>query len=154
MILKLLFLVILMVFPAAISAQLQMSPQFRCTITHFPPPGEINCVSIPFPQRVFPASRLNERAASLPQPVYPPAAIVQRARGTVSVQVLIDEEGNVLSASAVAGHPLLRASAVQAARKAKFSPAIRSGQPVKVSGILVYRFTIPPRAKLAAPDNR
>jgi protein TonB len=54
--------------------------------------------------------------------------------------VLIDENGSVVSASAVSGHPLLRAAAVQAARGARFSPTKLSGQPVKVSGVITYNF--------------
>jgi protein TonB len=54
---------------------------------------------------------------------------------------LIDEKGNVLSATAISGHPLLRAAAVEAARGAKFSPTLLSGQPVKVSGVISYNFT-------------
>ena len=60
--------------------------------------------------------------------------------GTVVVQVLIDENGNVVSASAASGHPLLKAAAVSAARRAKFSPTKLSGQPVKVSGVIRYNF--------------
>jgi periplasmic protein TonB len=83
---------------------------------------------------------LNGKATSLPKPPYPPAARAVRAAGAVSVQVLIDESGNVVSASAVSGHPLLRAAAVQAARGARFSPTQLSGQPVKVSGVITYNF--------------
>ncbi|MEO8648994.1 MAG: energy transducer TonB [Acidobacteriota bacterium] len=83
---------------------------------------------------------LNGKATSLPKPPYPPAARAVRASGPVSVQVLIDESGNVVSASAVSGHPLLRAAAVAAARGAKFSPTQLSGQPVKVSGVITYNF--------------
>jgi protein TonB len=83
---------------------------------------------------------LNGKATSLPKPAYPPAARAVRASGAVSVQVLIDEKGNVVSASAVSGHPLLRAAAVGAARNAKFSPTQLSGQPVKVSGVITYNF--------------
>ena len=83
---------------------------------------------------------LNGKATSLPKPPYPPAARAVRASGAVSVQVLIDENGNVVSASPVSGHPLLRAAAAQAARGAKFSPTMLSGQPVKVSGVITYNF--------------
>jgi periplasmic protein TonB len=83
---------------------------------------------------------LNGKATSLPKPAYPPAAKAVGASGSVSVQVLIDESGNVVSASAVSGHPLLRAAAVAAARGAKFSPTQLSGQPVKVSGVITYNF--------------
>ena len=47
------------------------------------------------------------------------------------------------SASAVSGHPLLRAAAVDAARMAKFSQTLLQGNPVKVSGVIVYNF-VPP----------
>lgn len=61
----------------------------------------------------------------------------------MTVQVLIDERGNVVSATAVSGHPLLRAAAVSAARSARFSPTMLSGQPVKVSGVITYNFVAP-----------
>jgi TonB family protein len=83
---------------------------------------------------------LNGRAISLPKPPYPPAARAARASGSVSVQVLIDESGRVISASAVSGHPLLRGAAESAARGARFSSTMLSGQPVKVSGIITYNF--------------
>lgn len=86
---------------------------------------------------------LNGKAVSLPKPPYPAAARAVGASGGVSVQVLIDTEGNVASATAVSGHPLLRAAAVEAARNAKFSPTMLMGQPVKVSGIITYNFVGP-----------
>src|ERR1043165_3147302 len=49
---------------------------------------------------------LNGKALSLPPPAYPDIARAAHAFGTVTVQVLIDEEGNVIAAHAVAGHPL------------------------------------------------
>jgi TonB family protein len=83
---------------------------------------------------------LNGKATSLPKPIYPAAAKAVKASGVVNVQILIDEEGNVISANATSGHPLLRAASEEAARSAKFSPTSLSGQKVKVSGIIVYNF--------------
>jgi len=83
---------------------------------------------------------LNGKATNLVKPAYPAAAKAVRASGAVNVQVTIDEKGNVVSASAVSGHPLLRASAVQAARESKFSPTLFGGKPVKVTGVIVYNF--------------
>lgn len=83
---------------------------------------------------------LNGKAISLPKPAYPPIARQAHASGTVVVQVTIDENGNVISATAVSGHPLLRAVAVSAARGARFSPTKLSGQPVKVTGVITYNF--------------
>jgi protein TonB len=101
-----------------------------------PPPPP---VKKPVPKQIS-GGVLNGKATSLPKPPYPPAARAVRAAGAVSVQVLIDESGNVVSASPVSGHPLLRAAAAQAARGAKFSPTMLSGQPVKVSGVITYNF--------------
>ncbi len=83
---------------------------------------------------------LNGKAISLPKPQYPPIARAAHASGTVVVQVLIDENGSVVSAKAVSGHPLLQAVAVAAARQARFSPTKLSGQPVKVTGVIQYNF--------------
>ncbi len=83
---------------------------------------------------------INGKAASLIIPAYPPAARAVHASGAVNVQVIIDEAGNVISANAVSGHPLLRQSAEQAARESKFTPTLLSGQPVKVTGIVIYNF--------------
>ncbi|HEX8098176.1 MAG TPA: energy transducer TonB, partial [Pyrinomonadaceae bacterium] len=85
---------------------------------------------------------LNGKAISKPVPAYPPIARAANASGTVMVQVLVDESGNVISASAVSGHPLLQAAAVAAAREAKFSQTLLSGQPVKVRGLLTYEFKL------------
>lgn len=83
---------------------------------------------------------LNGKAISLPKPAYPAIARTAHASGTVVVQVTIDENGNVISAHAVSGHPLLTAVAVSAARSARFSPTKLSGQPVKVTGVITYNF--------------
>lgn len=83
---------------------------------------------------------LNGKATSLPKPPYPPAARAVRASGAVNVQVTINESGSVVSASAVSGHPLLKQAAEQAARQARFAPTLLSGQPVSVTGVIVYNF--------------
>ena len=85
---------------------------------------------------------LNGKTTSMPQPEYPPAARAVQASGTVNVQVTVDEQGQVVSATAVSGHPLLKAAAEKAARSAKFSPTRLSGIPVKVTGVLVYNFIL------------
>jgi protein TonB len=56
------------------------------------------------------------------------------------VQVLVDEKGNVVTAKAISGHPLLQASAVAAARGAKFTPTLLNGKAVKVRGVINYNF--------------
>ncbi|MEP7075401.1 MAG: TonB family protein [Acidobacteriota bacterium] len=83
---------------------------------------------------------LNGKAIRLPHPAYPAGAKSVNAGGAVSVKVLVDESGNVISATAVSGHPLLREAAEKAALKAKFSPTLVDGPQVKVTGILIYNF--------------
>lgn len=83
---------------------------------------------------------LNGKAVVLPKPAYPRGAAAVRAGGTVEIQVLIDEGGAIISAEPISGHPLLRASARNAACNARFSPTLLSGQPVKVMGVVVYNF--------------
>jgi protein TonB len=65
-----------------------------------------------------------------------------RTSGTVTVDVVLDETGKVVSAVASNGPAILREAAVQAALKAKFSPTKLSGQPVKVSGAINYKFSL------------
>lgn len=83
---------------------------------------------------------LNGKATTLPKPPYPAIAKSAKASGTVVVQVLVDEKGNVVSARAVSGHPLLQAVSAGAARAAKFPPTKLAGKPVKVSGVITYNF--------------
>jgi protein TonB len=56
------------------------------------------------------------------------------------VQVLVDEQGSVMTARAVSGPPALHVAAVNAARLARFTQTLLMGEPVKVSGTLVYTF--------------
>ncbi len=83
---------------------------------------------------------LNGKALALPKPSYPAAAKAVRASGSVAVQILILEDGSVYSAAGISGHPLLRASSEIAACGSKFSPTQLSGNPVKVSGVVVYNY--------------
>lgn len=85
---------------------------------------------------------VNGKAINLIKPVYSTAARAMRVGGEVRVQVLIDEDGKVISANAVSGHPLLRDSAESAAKSSKFTPTFLSKQKVKVTGIIIYNFAI------------
>jgi len=87
---------------------------------------------------------LNGTAVSLPPPTYPDAAKRMRTQGVVTVEVILDETGKVVAANATSGPGVLREAAVQAALKARFSPTKLSGQPVKVSGIINYKFALVP----------
>jgi TonB family protein len=84
---------------------------------------------------------LNGSAVSLPPPIYPESAKRLRLSGTVTIEVVIDETGKVISARAIDGPAPLREVALQAAHRARFSPTKLSGQPVKVTGTINYKFT-------------
>ena len=83
---------------------------------------------------------LRGKSIHLPKPNYPAMAKQIRLQGSVNVQVLIDEEGKVVSAKALSGHPLLVPEAQRAAMQARFTPTMLSNQAVKVSGVITYNF--------------
>ncbi|HEX8139075.1 MAG TPA: TonB family protein [Pyrinomonadaceae bacterium] len=84
---------------------------------------------------------LNGSAIEMPKPEYPEIARRARVTGTISVEIVIDETGKVISAHAASGPPLLREAAIKAAVRARFTPTKLSGQPVKITGTLNYRFS-------------
>jgi TonB family protein len=83
---------------------------------------------------------LNGTALTLTLPAYPAEARETKAGGGVNVQVTIDEQGNVVSAKAISGDPLLKAASEEAARNSKFAPTTLQGVPVKVTGVIYYNF--------------
>lgn len=119
------------------SAQAAPPPAMMMSPMIAPPPA----TPIPGPAKHISGGVVNGKAVSLPKPAYPAAASSAGASGQVSVQVMIDERGRVISAVPVSGSPLLKASAVEAAKKATFSPTLMSGQPVKVLGVITYNFS-------------
>jgi len=106
-------------------------------------PGEVSDAATPQPgQKKAPISGgvLNSKALYLPKPDYPAEAQNAKAAGTVVVQVTIDEQGTVITAKAVSGHPTLQQVSVNAALQARFSPTTLMGEPVKVTGVITYNF--------------
>jgi TonB family protein len=97
----------------------------------------------PAKRRPISGGVLNGKAISLPQPEYPAEAKAAGAAGSVAVQVTIDEQGTVVSAQAVSGHAMLQPAAVSAALQARFTPTSLMGEPVKVTGVIVYNFARP-----------
>jgi TonB family protein len=85
-------------------------------------------------------SVLQGSAITRVNPVYPLSARKMNATGTVEVEVTISEKGLVVEATAISGHFALRSAAVEAARKWVFKPAIFSGAPVKMKGVLTFTF--------------
>ena len=114
--------------------------------TDTPPPPHIIPTPAP-PQKptgpiTLPSYVLSGKAISKPAPPYPIIAKQAHIQGPVAVQIVIDEQGRVISAKATNGPPLLQGAAVQAAYQARFTPTLLSGQPVKVTGIITYNFVL------------
>jgi periplasmic protein TonB len=65
-------------------------------------------------------------------PEYPTLALQAHISGTIVVDAVIDERGNVVQARAVRGHPLLIAAALRAVQQWKYEPTSLNGQPVSV----------------------
>ena len=134
---------------------INVGPVRMVTLSHYPPsppssvPGARGQVETPpaappppLPQELENVSEsvLQGSAITKVNPVYPPSARKMNATGTVEVEVTISEKGLVVEATAVSGHFALRAAAVEAARKWVFKPAILSGVPVKIKGVLTFTF--------------
>jgi protein TonB len=101
----------------------------------------------PAPLKTRPQIRLSShvissKILSKPAPPYPPLARQTRVEGTVTVEILVNEQGRVVAAQATNGPLLLRAAAQQSAYQARFSPTTISGQAVKVSGVITYNFIL------------
>lgn len=107
------------------------------------PPVKAAPTPTPVPKQIrLATSIISSKAISKPVPVYPIIARQAHASGVVTVEILVDEQGRVLSAQATSGHPLLREAARQAALQARFTPTQLNGQPVKVSGMINYNFVL------------
>lgn len=105
-------------------------PVLKKSPTPLPPKPPIQSVGV-----------VNGKATYLPKPQYPQVAQQMRLSGEVSVQVTIDETGKVISAKAVSGHPIFKQVAESSARNAVFNPTLLNKQPVKVTGVIVYKFS-------------
>jgi len=76
-------------------------------------------------------------------PVYTELARRSRVSGTVIVEVIIDEQGNVVDPRVLKGEPMgLDRAAVDAIETWKFKPAMKEGKPVKVYYVLTVNFQV------------
>src|SRR5215475_1452743 len=105
-----------------------------------PPPSAAPPPPLPQEPEKVSEGVLQSSAITRVNPVYPPNARKMNATGTVEVEVTISETGLVVEATAISGHFALRSAAVEAARKWVFKPAVFSGAPVKIKGVLTFTF--------------
>ncbi len=76
----------------------------------------------------------------LPKPVYPNDARRRGIFGTVSVEIEINENGQVTAARAISGPMELHRAAEAAARKALFQPTTLSGHSITIKGVVSFNF--------------
>ena len=82
------------------------------------------------------------RVLSKPSLVYPPLAKQTRVEGIVSIDAVIDTEGNVVEMSVVSGHPLLISAALDAVKKWKYEPTYLNDQAIAVQLIVTVTFQL------------
>ena len=123
-------------------------PTSGCVSCDSAPPTVVETVTPPLPptppKRTVIVSEgvIRGKVLEMPKPIYPILAKQARIQGPVNIQILIDETGKVVSAQAVKGSPMLTPAAVEAARRARFTPTKLGDQPVKVQGVITYNFVL------------
>jgi periplasmic protein TonB len=75
-------------------------------------------------------------------PVYPQMAKTMRVGGVVRIDLVVDEQGSVVSANAVQGPDMLKRAAMDAVKQWKFKPLVVDGQPTKASGFVNFNFSL------------
>jgi protein TonB len=107
--------------------------------------------SVPIPPPQQPATKRIVRVGSSlkaprqtfsVQPEYPVLARQTRLSGTVVVNAVIDEHGNVVGARALSGHPLLIPAALKAVLQWKYEPTLLNGTPVAVEMDVTVHFNL------------
>lgn len=86
------------------------------------------------------AGVVNGKAITLAVPPYPPEAHKHHLAGDVTVRVVVNESGNVIRACAVEGPALFHHVSEAAALHSRFAPFRLEGQPVRVAGLITYKF--------------
>jgi TonB family protein len=76
------------------------------------------------------------------RPEYMQEAMAARVEGTVTLEVLVDEQGRVADARAIKSIPLLDRSALDAVRQWRFTPTMVGGEPVPVLLQVEMQFTL------------
>ena len=75
-------------------------------------------------------------------PVYPQLALAAHVQGTVILQAVIDENGDVRELRVLRGHPLLDDAAMQAVAKWHFTPTLLNGTTVPVVMTVTVTFSL------------
>ena len=81
--------------------------------------------------------------SSRPHPEYSAEAKSKRITGAVMVKIVVDEQGEVIEARPMCGRTDVLANVSRAAAtKARFTPSLKDGKPIKVTGHITYNFML------------
>ena len=84
------------------------------------------------------------RAISSPAPAYPMAARAQKAQGTTTVRVTVDESGHVTTCSIhnSSGNDTLDRAALSAVKRWRFAPGLRASVPIEADVLVRVVFRL------------
>jgi periplasmic protein TonB len=102
-----------------------------------PPPPQVRKDPVPVGGNIRPPTRV-----AYVQPVYPQIALASRKEGTVILQAVIDEHGNVREVKVLRSIQLLDDAAIQAVSQWKFTPTLLNGTPVPVVMTVTVAFAL------------
>ncbi|HEX3819252.1 MAG TPA: TonB family protein [Candidatus Sulfotelmatobacter sp.] len=77
------------------------------------------------------------------EPDYPMQALKQKIAGTVTLEAIVADTGNVRAVSVVSGPPQLAYAARDAVRQWKYNPAVLNGKPVESQKQITVIFKLP-----------
>jgi TonB family protein len=114
--------------------------------TRIPQPGETKPKSStePVEEKVYAVKEVDQRARVLDKPIpfYTDAARTNAVSGTVVLRAVLASSGQVTNIRVISGLPHgLTERAIAAARKLKFTPAMKDGKPVSQYVQLEYNFS-------------
>ncbi len=76
------------------------------------------------------------------QPSYPEEARTARIQGSVALNAVINQTGDIVSVTLVSGHPLLAPAALEAVKQWKYRPYLLNGKPVAVETQITVNFAL------------
>jgi protein TonB len=93
------------------------------------------------PKKITRAGALSAVANKV-QPDYPPMARQLRIQGSVELEALVTEAGDVAKVEIVSGNALLTNAAAQAVKRWKFRPFTEDGKPIRVTAPITIDFRL------------
>jgi len=75
-------------------------------------------------------------------PIYPVLARQTKVQGVVTIDAVIDTEGDVVEMRVVSGHPLLISAALEAVKQWKYEPTYLNDQPIAVQLFVTVNFQL------------